>query len=50
MVEFNGKIGIGFVRMALELEDILKKKVDLVSIKSFDDRYMKEVQPDFLYV
>ena len=50
MVEFNGKIGIGFVRMALDLEDIFKKKVDLVSINSFDERYMKEVKPDFVYV
>lgn len=49
MVEFNGSIGIGFIRMALELEDVLKNKVDLVSKASIDDRYMKYVEPDLIY-
>jgi predicted nucleotidyltransferase len=49
MVEFNGTIGIGFIRMALELEDIFRHKVDLVSRGSFDDRDMEYVGPDLIY-
>ena len=31
LVDFNGHIGIGFIKLAHELEDLFKQKIDLVS-------------------
>ncbi len=50
MVEFNGRIGLGFVQMALDLEDVFQNRVDLVSKNSINDRYMKYIAPDLIYV
>ncbi|MCX6198664.1 MAG: nucleotidyltransferase family protein [Bacteroidetes bacterium] len=50
MVEFNGNIGIGFIRMALELEDVLKNKVDLVSAGGVQEYYLQEINKDRIYV
>jgi hypothetical protein len=30
LVDFNGRIGIGFIKLAHELEDLFKQKIDLV--------------------
>ena len=50
MVVFNGKIGIGFIQMALDLENILKKKVDLISEYGIQDYYLAEINKDRIYV
>ncbi|TAH22702.1 MAG: nucleotidyltransferase [Cytophagales bacterium] len=41
-LDYRVKIGLLFVRMQLELEDLLQKKVDLVSEKGFS-KYMKPI-------
>ncbi|WP_420401653.1 nucleotidyltransferase family protein [Flagellimonas sp.] len=50
MVELNGRIGIGFIDLANELEKALGLKVDLVSKKGIKDRYFKVIQSDLIYV
>ncbi|MEQ8414939.1 MAG: nucleotidyltransferase family protein [Imperialibacter sp.] len=50
VVELNGRIGLKFVTIADELEDVLGKKVDLVSRKAIDDRYWKLIEKDLIYV
>ncbi len=44
LVDFNDKIGIGFVSLAHELEDIFKTKIDLVSRKGIKSRYLPFVE------
>ena len=39
IVEFNGKIGIRFVDLADELEDLIGFKIDLVSKNGIKDKY-----------
>ncbi len=50
MVEFERPVGLDFVRLAYELEELLGTKVDLVTRKSIKDRYFKYIEPDLKYV
>jgi uncharacterized protein len=50
VVELNGQVGLKFVTMADELEEVLGKKVDLVSRRAIDDRYWKFIEKDLIYV
>jgi uncharacterized protein len=50
LVEFNGPIGLEFVDLAMELEQILGEKVDLVSLRAIKDRMLPYVQKDLVYV
>ena len=50
LVEFNDKIGIRFVDLADEIEEIVGLKVDLVSRNGIKDRYLKAIDPDLIYV
>ncbi len=50
MVEFSAPIGIRFIDLADELEEILKHKVDLVSRKAIKPKYFKAIEPDLIYV
>ncbi len=50
MVEFRGKIGIRFIDLAEEIEDLIGFKVDLVSRKGIRDKYYQVIQSDFIYV
>ncbi|MBL7774592.1 MAG: nucleotidyltransferase family protein [Saprospiraceae bacterium] len=50
LVEFSQPVGIEFVDLALELEDLLGRKVDLVSRNGIKERYFKYVEPDLKYV
>ena len=50
LVEFNDKIGIRFVDLADEIEEIVGLKVDLVSRNGIKDRYFKAIDPDLIYV
>lgn len=50
LVEFDQPVGIEFIDLAEELEDLLKIKVDLVSKKGIKPRYLKEIQKDLIYV
>ena len=50
MVEFNGKIGIRFIDLAEEIENLTGLKVDLVSRKGIKDKYYQSIQSDLIYV
>jgi predicted nucleotidyltransferase len=50
LVEFRKPIGIEFIDLADELEEILKLKVDLVSKKGIKDKYLKSIETELEYV
>jgi predicted nucleotidyltransferase len=50
LVDFNGSIGIGFITLAHELEDIFHTKVDLVSRKGIKPRYLPFVEKNLIHV
>ena len=50
MVEFSEPIGIRFIDLAEELEEILQRKVDLVSRKGIKPKYFKAIEPELIYV
>ena len=50
LVEFNGPIGIEFIDLAEELENILHSKVDLISKNGIKSSYYNYIQKDLIYV
>jgi predicted nucleotidyltransferase len=50
LVDFNGRIGIEFISLAHDLEDIFKAKVDLVSRKGIKPKYLPFVEKDLIHV
>lgn len=50
LVEFSDKIGIRFIDLAEDLEEILGVKVDLVSRKGVKEKYLKSINSDLIYV
>ena len=50
IVDFNGKIGIEFITLADELEQILNRKVDLVSRGGIKQRYLDVIDPQTIYI
>ncbi len=50
MVEFSEPIGIRFIDLAYELEEILHHKVDLVSRKGIKPKYFQVIEQDLIYV
>lgn len=50
LVTFNGKIGIRFIDLADEIEELIGFKVDLVSKNGIKDRYYELINPDLIYV
>jgi len=50
LVDFNGPIGIRFIRLAHELEDLFHQKVDLISRKGIKPRYMPFVEKNLIHV
>jgi predicted nucleotidyltransferase len=50
LVEFAEPIGIRFIDLADELEQILKQRVDLVSRKAIKPKYFEVIEPDLIYV
>lgn len=50
IVDFNGKIGIEFITLADELEQVLHRKVDLVSRGGIKQRYLDVIEPQIVYV
>ena len=50
MVEFSEPVGMEFIHLALELEKILRRKVDLVSRGGIKPKYFAVIQPDLIYV
>ena len=50
LVEFKDKIGIRFIDLAEEIENIVGFKVDLVSKKGIKDKYLQSIISDLIYV
>ncbi len=50
LVDFDGRIGINFISLAHELEDIFKTKIDLVSRKGIKPRYLPFVEKSLIHV
>jgi uncharacterized protein len=50
MVDFSQPIGLAFVDLADELEQLLQMKVDLVSRGGIKPKYFTVIQPDLIYV
>lgn len=50
LVDFNGRIGMGFIKLAHELEDIFHYKVDLVSRKGIKPHYLPFVEKNLIHV
>ncbi|MDQ6903528.1 MAG: nucleotidyltransferase family protein [Bacteroidota bacterium] len=50
LVDFDDRIGIGFISLAHELEDIFKTKIDLVSRKGIKSRYLPFVEKSLINV
>lgn len=50
IVEFKNPVGMEFISLSHDLEDILKMKVDLVSKPAVKPKYLKYIEPDLLYV
>ncbi len=50
MVDFSQPIGITFIDLADELEQLLQQKVDLVSRKAIKPKYFNVIEPDLIYV
>lgn len=50
MVAFSQPIGLAFVDLADELEQLLQMKVDLVSRNGIKPKYFTVIEPDLIYV
>lgn len=50
LVDFKKPIGIEFIDLAIELEKLLKIKVDLVSKNGVKPQYLKQIEQDLSYV
>ena len=50
LVDFSKPIGLAFVDLAEELEELLKMKVDLVSRKGIKPKYFSVIEPELIYV
>lgn len=50
LVEFSDKIGVRFIDLAEELENIIGLKVDLVSKKGIKEKYLQSIDSDLIYV
>jgi uncharacterized protein len=48
-VELNGPMGLNFVALAEEIEDLLGKKTDVVPLRSIRPTYLDFVQKDIVY-
>ena len=50
LVEFSDKIGVRFIDLADELENIIGFKVDLVSKNGIKEKYLESINSDLIYV
>jgi len=50
LVDFTQPIGISFIDLADELEEILNTKVDLVSRNGVKPKYFEQIKNDLIYV
>lgn len=50
LVEFENPVGLEFVDLSYELEELLNHKVDLVSKKAIKTRLINYIKEDLIYV
>jgi predicted nucleotidyltransferase len=50
LVEFSRPIGIQFIDLAMELEELLNRKVDLVSRNAIKPKYFLQIENELKYV
>lgn len=50
LVEFNSRVGMEFIELTDELEDLVQIKVDLVSKNGIKDKYFREIENELKYV
>ena len=50
LIDYNQPIGVEFIDLAEELEQILHCKVDLVSKNGLKPKYFEEIRKDLVYV
>lgn len=50
IVTFSRRVGIEFIDLANELEAILKRKVDLVSKNGVQEKYLRVIEAEIVYV
>jgi predicted nucleotidyltransferase len=50
LVDFNDRIGIGFIALAHVLEDLFHQKIDLVSRRAIKPRYLPFVEKSLIQV
>jgi len=50
IVTFSRRVGMEFIDLANELESILKRKVDLVSKNGVQEKYLRVIEPQIVYV
>jgi uncharacterized protein len=43
VIDFNGPVGIGFIKLAHELEDIVGLRVDLISLGGIKPDYLQPI-------
>ena len=50
LVDFNDRIGIGFIKLAHELEDSFNVRVDVVSRRGIKEKYLPFVEKNLVHV
>lgn len=50
LVDFNGRIGINFISLAHDLEDVFNSKIDLVSRQGIKPKYLPFVEKHLIHV
>ncbi|MCB0807400.1 MAG: nucleotidyltransferase domain-containing protein [Bacteroidales bacterium] len=50
LIDFSAPVGIEFIDLADELENLLNRKVDLVSRNGVKPKYLERIKKDLMYV
>ena len=50
LVEINGVMGFEFLHLNYEIEDLLKRKVDLISRRGLKQAFIQQIEPELMYV
>jgi predicted nucleotidyltransferase len=50
LVEINGTMGFEFLHLNYEIEDLLKRKVDIISRRGLKPQFIQQIEPELVYV
>ena len=50
LVELNGSIGFNFLHLNYEIEELLNRKVDLISKRGLKQAFINEIEHELVYV